>query len=123
MDVLKRKYPQVLDIFLEGALEDADGDVLEALELLRINLGDPIEGLVNPLKRLTIDLVEFGTSGYGTAPGGPGKSVKGKEPEINQDVGVQANCGKNESPTPLHVYTAIRPLYPNVDFEVTSPAE
>ena len=123
MDILKSKYPEVFPFFLEGALEDAEGDVLEALELLRINLGDPTEGLVNPLKRLTIDLVKYSTSGYMTASDGPGKSVKGKEPEISQDIGVQANCGENESPTPLHVYIAIQPLYPNISFEVIYSAD
>jgi len=44
MDVLKQKYPQVLDVFLEGALDDAGGSVIEAMELLRIHIGDPIEG-------------------------------------------------------------------------------
>jgi hypothetical protein len=40
MDTLRKSYPQILDIFLETALSEADGDELVALELLRTQISD-----------------------------------------------------------------------------------
>lgn len=48
MDTLRQAYPQILDIFLEYALSEADGDELVALELLRTHIGDLNESK-NPL--------------------------------------------------------------------------
>lgn len=42
MDVLHQAYPHVPDVFLELALSDADGDVIDALESMLINVGDPL---------------------------------------------------------------------------------
>ena len=44
MDTLRKVYPLVLDGFLQNALNEADGDELVALELLRIQVGEPNTG-------------------------------------------------------------------------------
>jgi len=40
MDVLRQAYPLVDDIYLNIALNDADGDVDDALEMLLLNIGE-----------------------------------------------------------------------------------
>jgi hypothetical protein len=44
MDALRQAYPTVDDIYLKVALDDADGDVVDALEMLLINIGEPNKG-------------------------------------------------------------------------------
>ena len=44
MDALRQAYPLVEDIYLTVALNDADGDVVDALEMLLINIGEPNNG-------------------------------------------------------------------------------
>jgi hypothetical protein len=46
MEVLHQAYPHLHEVFLEWALYDAGNDVLVALELLRINAGQPNSGSV-----------------------------------------------------------------------------
>ena len=41
MDILKQGYPDIDESKLEQVLEEADRDVLEALDVLRISFGDP----------------------------------------------------------------------------------
>ena len=40
MDVVWQAYPLVDDIYLNIALNDADGDVDDALEMLLLNIGE-----------------------------------------------------------------------------------
>jgi hypothetical protein len=49
MDTLRKAYPQILDIFLENVLSEADGDELVALELLRTHIGHSNEGRKMPV--------------------------------------------------------------------------
>jgi len=44
MDALRQAYPTVDDIYLRVALDDADGDVVDALEMLLVNIGEPNKG-------------------------------------------------------------------------------
>jgi hypothetical protein len=44
MDALRQAYPTVDDVYLKVALDDADGDVVDALEMLLINIGEPSKG-------------------------------------------------------------------------------
>jgi hypothetical protein len=41
MEVLQQAYPNILEGFLESALNDAGWDVIDALESLRLSLGTP----------------------------------------------------------------------------------
>ena len=41
MDILKQGYPDIEDSQLEEILREADGDVFEALDVLRISFGEP----------------------------------------------------------------------------------
>lgn len=41
MDILKQGYPDIDDAQLEEVLREADGDVFEALDVLRIGFGEP----------------------------------------------------------------------------------
>ena len=40
MEFLRQAYPDVEDVFLSTFLEDASGNVTDALELLRLNMDD-----------------------------------------------------------------------------------
>jgi hypothetical protein len=40
MEFLRQAYPDVEDVYLSTFLEDASGDVTDALELLRLNMDD-----------------------------------------------------------------------------------
>jgi DMRTA motif len=40
MELLKEVYPHVPTVFLESALQEVDGDVLVALDLLRISVDE-----------------------------------------------------------------------------------
>jgi hypothetical protein len=43
MEVLKRTFPNIPEEFLLISLDETDGDVADASELLRLNLGNPID--------------------------------------------------------------------------------
>jgi hypothetical protein len=44
MDALRQAYPKVDDAYLNAVLDVADGDVVDALEILLINIGEPNKG-------------------------------------------------------------------------------
>ena len=44
MEVLQQAYPRAPEVRLEEALNDAWGDVIDALELLRDQIGEPDPG-------------------------------------------------------------------------------
>jgi len=55
MDILKQGYPDIDDAQLDEVLREADGDVFEALDVLRISFGEPGMGKLFSLEmRLTI---------------------------------------------------------------------
>lgn len=47
MDCLRQAYPRLSDGELTVALENADWDIIDALELLQISHGDPGDGMAH----------------------------------------------------------------------------
>ena len=41
MDCLRQAYPHAPEATLQEALDDADGDVIDALDELRVKVGEP----------------------------------------------------------------------------------
>jgi len=57
MDSLRKEYPEIPEVFLEHALDEANGDGVYASALLRLHIGNQENGGSAEVNAMHVDMV------------------------------------------------------------------
>jgi len=120
MDALRQAYPTVDDVYLKVALDDADGDVVDALEMLLINIGEPSKGS-NLKWPLTDSRLQYANVWWISKRKWLGATTARIEHESWSAWGMLAqdsNTKADDQTSALQTWISLRGLFPSTTFGV-----